>query len=287
MRYLLFLFLLCIGTAHAHINIVTTSPMTHSLTSQIYGNPQKIKILSCAQTGCQNQLSVADTQRLQNAQLVVWLGTEKAVEKWLQDHPKTNSFAILTQTPDLQTRPSEMDSQAPNPYVWLSPSNTLEIILTLTKRLSELDPKNTKRFERNLKQYSDRWEFFDSYKLPDSETYPVVVSLQEGMEYMFEYLGLNNAQTIPIDERRRDRMVSDVALRAQLKQLNPVCVFVGPNFSKRSLANLNLPKSMKIIHIDVEGNEKDTGPYLYKNVMRPLFAHIYTCLDMTLPRHRR
>ena len=287
MRYLLILFLLCIGTAHAHINIVTTSPMMHSLTSQIYGNPTKVKILSCAQTDCQNTLSTADSQHLQNAQLIVWLGTEKGVEQWLKDHPKANSFAVLTQTPDLELLPSEMDSQAPNPYVWLSPSNTLDILQVLTERLIELDPKNTKRFTKNLRQYSDRWEFFDSYKLPDSGTYPVMVSLQEGMEYMFSYLGLNNAQTLPMDERRHDRMVSDIALAAQIKQLNPVCVFVGPHFSKRSLANLNLPKSMKIVRVDVEGTEKDTGPYLYKNVMRPLFAHIYTCLDMKLPRHRR
>ena len=287
MRYLFLLFLLCIGTAHAHVNIVTTSPMMHSLTSQIYGNPQKIRILSCAKTDCQDTLSTADSQHLQNAQLVVWLGTEKGVAQWLKAHPKTNTLAILTQVPDLEIRPSEMDSQDPNPYVWLSPSNTLEILQVLTERLSALDPKNTKRFNKNLLQYKDRWEFFDSYKLPDSGTYPVIVSLQEGMEYLFSYLGLNNAQTLPMDERRRDRMVSDIALAAQIKQLNPVCVFVGPHFSKRNVANLNLPKSIKVVYVDVDGTEKDTGPYLYKNVMRPLFAHIYKCLDMTLPRRRR
>ena len=290
MRYLYFLFLFCISisTAHARLNVVATTPMMHSFASQIYGNPMNIRTLSCASTYCKNTLSATDANRLEHAQLIVWLGTEKGVATWLAAHPKANAFAVLTQTDDLDIQPSQIDPQQQNPYVWTSPKNAIAIIKTLTQKLSALDPKNADRYAKNLEQYTDRWQFFDSYKLPTIDTdYPALVSLQEGMEYLFDYLGLSNTKTFPVDETRSEHMVADKNLAGRIKQVNPVCVFVGPHMSSKSIAALNLPKSIKIVSVNLEGNPKKPGPYLYRTVMRKLFLDVYNCLGLTLPRRAR
>ena len=288
MKYLVFLFLFCASAAFARVNVVATTPMMHSFSSQIYGNPTNIKTLSCAENNCRNALSTADAMRLQNADLIVWLGTEKGVAKWLEAHPKAVSFAVLTQTPDIQPRPSQIDPKESNPYVWTSPANAIAIIKALNQKLSEIDPKNAERYAKNLEQYTDRWQFFDGYKLPTKDAnYPQLVSLQEGMEDLFDYLGLTKVATFPVDETRADYMVSKENLARKIKQLNPVCVFVGPNISKRSLNELNLPKNIKIVPVNLEGNPKKPGPYLYRNAMRRLFSDVYECLGLTLPRRQR
>ena len=290
MRYLLliFLFFASLGTAHARFEVVATTPMMHSFASQVYGNPMNIKTLSCAPTGCRNALGTGDAARLQHAQLIVWLGTEQAVAQWLKAHPEAQSFSVLTQTAELEVVPSKIDPQQQDPYVWTSPANALAILKSLTKKLSELDPKNAARYAKNLEQYTDRWQFFDSYKLPTIDTkYPPLVSLQEGMEYLFNYLGLSDVKTFPVDETRANYMQPDTTLAGRIKQLNPVCVFVGPNISKHKLMQLNLPKSIKIVSVNLEGNPKKQGPYLYRIVMRKLFADVYECLGLTLPRRKR
>ena len=286
--YAFFLSLLCISAAQARFEVVATTPMMHAFASQVYGNPMNIKTLSCAPTNCQNALSTGDAARLQHAQLIVWLGTEKAVAQWLQAHPQASSFEVLKQTADLEILPSQIEPNAQNPYVWLSPTNAISIIKSLTKKLSELDPKNASRYAKNLEQYTDRWQFFDSYKLPTIDTtYPPLVSLQEGMEYLFNYLGLSDVQSFPVDEKRASYIQSDKNLAGRIKQINPVCVFVGSDVSKWKLAQLNLPKSIKIVSVNLEGNPKKPGPYLYRIVMRRLFADVYECLGMTLPRRKR
>lgn len=288
MRYLLLLFLLCAGTAQAALNIVASTPMVHSLTAQIYGNPSKIKTLSCGNVDCRNKLSAIDNQRLQKAKLIVWMGTEKGVADWLKAHPKANSYAILTQTPDLETLPSQIDTSQPNPYVWTSPEKTSAIINELAKKLSELEPKSEKRHTKNLAQFADRLQFFDGYKLPTLETeYPPLVSLQEGMEYLFDYLGLTNVQTFPVDESNPHYMNALNTLESKVKQANPVCVFVGPNMSKKSIDQLKLPKNIKVVPVNLEGNPKQSGPFLQRIVLRQLFSDVYKCLDMTLPRRER
>ena len=288
MRYFIFLFLFCASAAFARVNVVATTPMMQSFASQIYGNPTNIKTLSCADNNCQNALSTADALRLQKANLIVWLGTEKGVAKWLEANPGAVSYAVLTQTPDLQTQPSQINPKESNPYIWTSPTNAIAIIKGLSQKLSEIDPKNAERYAKNLEQYTDRWQFFDGYKLPtENADYSQLVSLQEGMEYLFDYLGLKKVATFPVDDTRADYMVSKENLANKIKQLNPVCVFVGPNVSKRTLHELNLPKSIKIVSVNLEGNSKKPGPYLYRNAMRRLFSDVYECLGMTLPRRKR
>ncbi len=242
-------------------------------------------------------LRVSDHRRLQDADLVLWVGEE--LESFLaRPLAKLPAHKVMTSY-QLEAlfwpEPHEHDHQhtsqdkhqhaARDPHIWLDPRNAALIARELARRLGELEPAAAAQFTNNAERFSDSLAALDAQL---TEQLAPVKELgfavyHEGYGHFVSHYGLHQLAYFTLVPERRPGAKHLQELRSVLAR-EGVCLFLEPYHNTQSLEEMAHKLRLKLGWLDAIGTEEISS---YQLLMKNLGQSFLTCLtDTTLSTGR-
>ena len=230
------------------------------------------------------QLSSTQSQSIQNADLVFWIGPE--LEPHLQTSikalPESTRVIELLDNPALKILPQRHDDTRRDPYFWLDSRNALLLLDEITQVLIDTDPVRSHVYLRNrskvLAQLSkvDR-EFEYGYRgLKGGVGYLYLDTLQ----YFEQAYALKIADALIASPDAQPDTSKLLKTRNQIKNKDLQCLLTEAGVATPHLSLLTDDSSITIKQLDTLGSRFAPGPSLYPQLMRHNTRIIKQCLGL-------
>jgi zinc transport system substrate-binding protein len=249
------------------------------------------------------QLRPSDAAALAEADVIFWVGEalETFLVRPLSALPGQARIVTLMDLPDMVLWRSrtggvwdvggehdahgehdEHGAHGPvDPHLWLAPGNAVVIVDAAAMTLGDVDPANAATYRANAARTVQRIEAMTAdmkARLAGVRHTPFVV-FHDGYQYLERAFGLNavGAVVVSPDRPTSARRLSD--LRARMRELGAVCVFVEPQVSPALVDVLIEGTSMGRGVLDPLGAELPPGPDSYFDMMRSNADALARCLS--------
>ena len=168
-----------------------------------------------------------------------------------------------------------------DPHVWLDPANAKAMATAIAATLSQRWPDKADQFEANASSLDARLDQLSAEIARDLAPVagrPFVV-FHDATQYFERRFGLTAVGSITVtpDAQPSARRLTD--LRARVRSLAAVCVFMEPHLPQRLAASVIEGTPARTGLVDPEGTALAAGPELYFKLMRKLSTDIKTCLN--------
>jgi zinc transport system substrate-binding protein len=290
-RHVLIL-LFCLATpAFADLKVVVSIKPIHSLVGAVMQNAGTPELLLDGTASPHDYaLRPSDARRLQNADLVFWLGPE--LETFLTKPLKTLSAEkahALLDTPDLVKLPLRDIEEAHDhahaehgehdPHVWLSPANASILTRAIAKILSERDPAHATVYASNANKLMADLSLLDNELKQSLALLPKtsVVVFHDAYQYFEQAYGLTPATPLSMNPESPPGAKRLKALRQDLQCGKIKCIFSEPQFPTRLIETLTEGLSIKLETLDPLGANINPGPDHYPQMLRALAASWKRC----------
>ncbi len=301
-----FLFALS-GNAHGALKVVATLKPVHSLLAGLMrGVAEPQLLLGDSQSPHSTSLKPSQIRLLNEADLIVWVGTElePALSHLLKPQAYRAEVVSLMETPDLLLLPmrdrhewhshgqhhnqqSDHPDQSPKPnvydnHIWLSPENAAAMVRHLTGKLIELDNANSASYSNNSQRLLNRLKTLDRQIQADLATIasaPYIV-FHDAYQYFEAHYGMHTLGTVNISPEQLSGARHIHRLRQTIKQRDARCLFTEPQFEPKLVNTLAEGLGVKIGQLDPLGMQLPTGPDCYFSLLRGLADDLLNCLSM-------
>lgn len=246
-------------------------------------------------------LRPSDMRRLQQAQLFYWIGPQ--LEGFLAKplSSRTQPSLALQDLPGLQLRyfaeaqdehgeeEHDHDHQpgALDVHLWLSPSNAQVIAQRMADDLAAIDPSNAARYQSNLTAFSAQLDQLDQQI--KSQLQPLhgksYFVFHETYDYFEQAYGLHHAGVFNVSAEVAPGARHVAALREQLKQAGPSCVFSEPPLQPRLAQTLSAGLPVKLAELDAMGGALAVNAQGYGQLLQGLANGMTACLSEIAPAH--
>ncbi len=227
--------------------------------------------------------SKKEQRRLSNADVVFWVGPE--LEAYMPDALKAYgkkdvlSVPLMEQVEGLKILPSFRTGNGQDAHIWMTPDNVILLVDKIVEVLSQKDLKHASKYAKNAEKFKEVVQQLEKYKIPEGTKTSVVVSLHDGYQYVFDYMGLKNAVAFHYDDE--DFKVSNTItnLDQELKELKTMCLIVSPALSEKQINALMGKNQYKLISYEPMGwyQEMNSGHYFV--TMSRLMIAISQCVQ--------
>lgn len=246
------------------------------------------------------QLRPSKARLVQNADLVLWVGDrmEGFLAKPLKAFSETSKQLEALSLPALHKLPlREQDSfgdhdhdhdddeheegEQIDPHVWLDPDNAVVIVNALTVRLSEMDPKNSKTYATNAREFAAKMESLKADIFADlspvrGKAFYVFHDAFHYFEARFD-LHAEQAVTPSVEQKPGAKRVRE--LKNAFSEHSVKCAFTEPQVSQRFLQVAIEGTDVKIGELDALGAGLEAGVDLYPQLLRNMAASLRECLS--------
>ncbi|MES9972922.1 MAG: zinc ABC transporter substrate-binding protein [Candidatus Thiodiazotropha sp.] len=300
-----------VGNAHGALNVVVSLKPVHSLLASLMQDVAEPRLLlDDSQSPHDMSLKPSQIRMLNEADLIVWVGTslEPALSHLLQRQSFEAPILSLLETPDLHLLPirnrrewrshgHSHDHNDSHPdqavisamldnHIWLSPDNAAAMVRHLTQKLIELDEVHTAIFRKNSRNLLNRLHTFDnalrSQLKPVANT-PYVV-FHDAYQYFEAHYGMHTVGTVNITPDQLSGARHIHRLRQTIEQRGARCLFTEPQFEPKLAHTLVEGLAVKIGELDPLGEQLPPGPDCYFSLMRGLADNLLNCLSGELPK---
>ena len=302
--------LLCFSRTNAdsNLNIVVSIKPFHSLVSGVMlGISIPRLLLKGNLSPHRYSMKPSDAEELQYADIIFWGGEnlEIFLAKPLSSLSKDAKVFSVLQMDGLMLksfrsleykRKSEIfesyainlsDEQyieqhsAVDPHIWLDPENAKVITNRIVNILSEFDPVNAKKYQRNGEKINFRLNELDqqlSSEMRKISDRPYLV-LHDAYQYFESRYQLKSAGsiTLNLDHLLGVRRLKKV--QTMIKRNEVLCIFGEPQYSKKIIEVLIEGTSVKKGILDPIGADLSPGPELYFDLMKNLSISLKSCLN--------
>jgi zinc transport system substrate-binding protein len=292
--------LLAPATAFAAPNVVVSIKPIHSLVASIMkGIAEPEVILKGNGSPHTYQMTPADAELLQNADLVFWVGPdmEKFIEKPIGSLSDKAKVVNLEDAPGLTLLPTRESGtfephddgdedhaadghEEHDAHIWLNTGNAKVLAKAITEALSKADPSNAPRYNDNLAALDEKLDALSAEiktTVAPVKDRPFIV-FHDAYQYFEKEFGVAVAGSITVSPEALPGAARISAIHEKLKTLGASCVFAEPQFEPR-LVNVVLEGTQaKSGTLDPEAATLPEGPDLYFDLMRGLATSIKTCL---------
>ncbi len=239
-------------------------------------------------------LKPSDAAKLENAQLVFWIGPalETVLSKPMETIAASGASVQLMDARAMKILPrraggvlghGDGDDHAEgdaDPHVWLDPVNAIVMLFVISETLGEVDPENAGIYRANAISGIDRIKKLDSEideMLADVRGVPYV-AFHDAYQYFEERFGLSALATIAVDPDRAPgvRRVSEV--KNVIAQSGVGCVLTEPQFDPKLVATLIDGTSAHAGELDPLGADIAPGSSFYEELMRSMARDLVGCL---------
>lgn len=251
------------------------------------------------------QLRPSDAERLEGADLVVWVG--EALETFLVKPLRTLGakprILAVSELPGVTLLPVREGGvwakhrhdhgheherarrggkeHAIDGHLWLDPENGIAIVRALAGILAERDPERAAIYRANAQQEVRRIEALDrelAAKLAAVKDTPFLV-FHDAYQYFEKRYGLSAVGSITVAPDRQPSAKRLAQLRKTIQERRAVCVFAEPQFRAAVIASVVEGTGARTGVLDPEGAPPlRPGPAAYRTLLRNLGEDLLRCL---------
>lgn len=284
-RIVLFFWMCCWVLPAQAINVAATFPPVHSLVAAVMMNVDMPVLINqeASQSHHAYDLKTGEAKRIGKADVIFWIGPEMEtfMPNALKNIAKKSvlSVPLMQETPDLTILPSVRGQGAQDVHIWLNPDNTIKMVGHIADVLSKADPENQKRYRENAQKFQKAIETLKEYKVKPTESMPTVVSLHDGYQYMFDYMGLKGSTSLVIDTDYLTGPKTLQKAKEDIAALSPTCLIVEPGMKKRTIRALT-DNQYRLIYMEPMGWYLKSNPSHYMTSMVRAMRNVRDCLDL-------
>jgi zinc transport system substrate-binding protein len=302
--------------AKADINVVTSIKPVHSLVSSVMkGVGSPYLILDGASSPHTYSLKPSEARKLQDAELVFWMGDE--IETFLKEPIKniSGSAAIIKLLnahglKRIEFREGGMfddhghddhkehaekehdhghddhekhDNHAHgeiDPHVWLDPVNAIALVHEIEEALVKADPAHAAVYEENARKLRSQLnslvsELRDQLEPVQDKGFIVFHDAYHYFEQRFDVSAVGSITVSP-EVLPGAQRISE--LREKIMSLSATCIFSEPQFEPKLVKSLVEGSGAKTGVLDPLGASIASGPDMYFQLLRNMASSIKTCL---------
>ena len=302
--------------AKADIDVVTSIKPVHSLVSSVMkGVGSPYLILDGASSPHTYSLKPSEARKLQDAELVFWMGDE--IETFLKEPIKNISGSATVikllnahGLKRIEFREGGMfddhghddhkehaekehdhghddhekhDNHAHgeiDPHVWLDPVNAIALVHEIEEALVKADPAHAAVYEENARKLRSQLnslvsELRDQLEPVQDKGFIVFHDAYHYFEQRFDVSAVGSITVSP-EVLPGAQRISE--LREKIMSLSATCIFSEPQFEPKLVKSLVEGSGAKTGVLDPLGASIASGPDMYFQLLRNMASSIKTCL---------
>ena len=288
------------------LQIVTDTPVTHSLVSMVTGDIGQVSVLMQGTSSPHNySLRPSEAASLQSGDLLVW--TSRTLTPWLanvllNDNQNIDSIELMSAPGTLKldfrnqaifdddhdhdhAEHTDDDEHSIDPHGWLDPVNAIYWLDLIAEKLSIADPPHASSYQSNAQAATEQIQQAQSQI--DEQLAPVVgrpfVVFHDSYHYFEDRFKVFAKATISLGDAETPGIRRMTALRDELQASNINCLFTEPQFSDRLIKSLTRNLDVSIGTLDPIGAGIALGPDLYLQVLGNIASELGNCLSTEHP----
>lgn len=287
-------------TAERAPNVVATIVPVHALVAGVMeGVGEPALLVRRGASPHDHQLRPSDSRALQEAELVVWVGPalEGFMPKALSSLASDAETLTLMEAAGVDLLPArqagDLDGgeaahghghgeDAPDPHVWLSPSNARAMVQAIADALGRIDPARAAIYRANAARMDAALIALAAElqaQLAPVRDQPFVV-FHDAYQYLEHVFGLNAAGSITVSPERLPGARRLTELRRTMEESGARCIFGEAVAIRPVVSALAADTGAEIATLDAEGvTVVEPGPDAYMKLMRSNARAIVACLS--------
>lgn len=165
-------------------------------------------------------------------------------------------------------------------HLWLDPANAKAMAEEIRRALTEADPANAVRYEKNARTLETKIDALtgeiEAAVAPVKDK-PFIV-FHDAYQYFEKRFGLRVAGSVTVSPETAPGAARVSEIHAKVESLGATCVFAEPQFEPKILSVVTEGLPVKSGTLDPEGGALEEGPDLYFQLMRNLAGALTACL---------
>lgn len=208
-------------------------------------------------------LKVSDIQKLQRAQLVIWMGhglepyLARSQDRWLDINAPQKSLFLLEGE---QSDPEHHAGQHEDPHLWLDPQQALQLASLIAVRLGIIFPEHKQQITNNLEQlrqatadFDHRWQTaFAPYK-----NKPFLV-FHDAYRHWARHYGTRQLGAIHGSGSMRGAKYQATLGAMVNREAGTVCLFIEPQLHRVQLPSVLETNKLKQAELDPLGQQAES-----------------------------
>jgi zinc transport system substrate-binding protein len=286
-------------TAFAAPNVIVSIKPIHSLVASIMkGVAEPGLIVDGVASPHTYQMKPSDATRLQNAEIVFWVGhdLEKFMEKPLETLGSKARIVELDDAPGLIKLPTrESGTFEPHAdgdehhegeveydlHLWLNTSNAKAMAAEIEKTLVDADPGNAQLYVKNLNELNTK---LDSLSAEIRQTVAPIkdkpfIVFHDAYQYFEKEFGVAVAGSITVTPENMPGAARISQIHDKVKTLKSTCVFAEPQFEPKLISVVLEGTDAKTGTLDPEAGALKAGENLYGDMMLGIAESLKECLS--------
>ena len=303
-------FLICFSetNAESNLNVVVSIKPFHSLVSGVMLDVARPELLLKGNFSPHTySLKPSDAKKLQNADFVFWGGEalEVFLAKPIISLSKNAKVVSILEIAGLKLRSFRAESykgesenfesyshnlpknqvaelkEGIDPHIWLDPENAKVITQETVQILSDFDPENAQKFQKNGEKIIVRLNELDQQlALEMSEISDLsYLVLHDAYQYFESRYKLKSAGSITLQLEHSLGVSRLKRIQKIIKTSKVRCIFSEPQYSKKLVKTLIKDTAVKNGVLDPIGAGIFSGPELYFDLLKNLSISLKSCLN--------
>lgn len=261
----IFLITIFIDSAFANENkplvAISINPL-YQIFLAIAGDKNNVTlIINPASSEHDSQFKRSDVELLSKAELIFYVndGLEKSFAKLIKNILVEEKSFQISKIADLTMLSQRNDVQKNDLHLWLNPQNAVKIAEFMMQKLSAIDSKNAKKYQKNFlnfkKEIAKTEEIIRSQLNKNNGS--SYVFYHDGYQYFEEYFGIEASRFITYDHEK-ELTAKDLREFDQLAKSRKVkCVFGEKYDARNSAKKLAKNYGLKFFTLDLIGSKED------------------------------
>lgn len=280
------------------LQVVTDLPAVASLVSMVAPDAQVDSLLPTGTSPHHHALKPSRASRLQQAQLVVWIGDaltpwlEPALDALAADTPRLSLLTVEGSTLLPARNPASMaiheghdhehaGGATLDPHAWYDPHNAALWLGAIASRLGQADPDSAVHYASNASRAASRLLAL-SDRLADELSgltrVPLVVQ-HDSLQYLEARFGLNVIGVLSGSDADRPGAARIDRLRQVVRNTPGICLIADPAASPGLLDTVREGSNAVLVTVDPLGLAlDDVGAAYYPALLNGLSASLGMCL---------
>jgi zinc transport system substrate-binding protein len=236
-------------------------------------------------------LKPSDAEKLQQAQVIFWIGheLEAFLEKPIQSLAQNATALALIETPGIKklaVRESEHeeghdhDEHSVDAHIWLDPENAIVMLNEIEAALSKADPANAPNYAENASRAAMQLQDISKQiatALEHTRSKEFIV-FHDAYQYFEARYNLKSSAAISIHPENPPGAKQIAAIRKTIIDRKVQCVFAEPQFDNKLISVVLEGTSAKTATLDPIGADLAKGPELYVELLLKLTNNFSDCM---------
>ena len=255
--------------------VVSINPIYQIILAITKDKSNNVLIMSPNVSEHDHNFKKSDIKAIRDADLIFYVSTdlEKNFPSLIKNQNKNLRAFELSKINGIKLLQLRNDAQKTDPHIWLNPQNAVKIAEFVTKKIAEIDAKNSAEYYKNLEKFKK--EVVGAEKTIKSQLSKTktldYISFHDGYQYFENYFNLKPLKVIAIshdselsisDAKEIDLLVNQSALK---------CI-VGEKWDEKNTAQ-KLAKNYQLQFLKLDS----LGGASYLELLRKISEGISKC----------